>query len=64
MPCSVNLNFFASFMLGTLDFPLSDIPMQSIVDRVSDSTYKARPVQVLNFEDIARAHALMELNLA
>lgn len=46
MPSSVNLNFFASFMLGTPDFPLSDIPMQSIVDRVSDGTYKAHPVQV------------------
>ena len=64
MPSSVNLNFFASFMLGTPDFPLSDIPMQSIVDRVYAGTYKARPVQVFDFEDVAGAHTLMELNLA
>jgi len=64
MPSSVNLNLFASFMLGTPDFPLSDIPMQSIVDRVSDGTYKARPVKVFDFENVAGAHALMELNLA
>ncbi len=64
MPCSANLSFFASFMLGTPDFPLTDIPMQTIVDRVSSGIYLARPVKVFDFEDVAKAHALMENNLA
>ncbi len=63
MLCSINLNFFASFMLGTADFPLSDIPMQTIVDRVSSGIYQAGPVKIFNFEDTVRAHALMESNL-
>ena len=64
MPCSVNLNFFASFMLGTPDYPLSTIPMQTIVDRVSEGTYRARPIKVFDFRRVAKAHKLMESNLA
>jgi len=62
MPPSVNLNFFASFMLGTPDFPLTDIPMQALVDRVSEGIYKAQPAKVFDFRDIAKAHELMESN--
>lgn len=64
MPSCVDLNFFASFMLGTPDFPLADIPMQAIVDRVADETYQARPTRVFDFADIGEAHRLMESNLA
>jgi len=64
MPPSVNLSFFASFMFGSKDFPLADIPMQAIIDRVSNGTYKVRPVQIFDFKDTARAHELMESNLA
>lgn len=64
MPPSVNLNFFASFMFGTPDFPLSGIPMQTMVERVSDGTYKAHPAQVFDFEDTAKAHERMERDLA
>jgi len=64
MPSSVNLNFFASFMLGTTDFPLSAIPMQTMVNRVCEGTYQAQPASVFAFEDIAKAHERMENNLA
>jgi len=60
MPSGVNLNFFGSFMYGAKDFPLSSVPLQSIVDKVSVGTYKAKPVKVFDFHDIARAHELME----
>lgn len=60
MPSSINLSFFASFMLGTPHFPLSSIPMQDIIERVADGSYKAKPVKVFNFEQIADAHRLME----
>jgi NADPH:quinone reductase-like Zn-dependent oxidoreductase len=62
MPFGVDMNAFASMLFGTKDFPHSDIPMQRIVDRVTDGTYKARPVKVFPFEHIPDAHRLMESN--
>jgi len=62
MPFSVDLNAFASLLFGTKDFPHSDIPMQKIVDRVADRSYKARPVKIFPFEQIPDAHRLMESN--
>ncbi len=62
MPSSVNLNFFASFMLGSKDFPLTDIPMQTIVDRVAQGIYHARPAHIFPFETVGKAHEMMESN--
>jgi NADPH2:quinone reductase len=62
MPFGVDFNAFASLLFGTKDFPHSDIPMQKIVDRVADGTYKAKPVKVFPFERIPDAHRLMESN--
>ena len=62
MPFGVDLNAFASLLFGTKDFPHSDIPMQQIVDRVADGTYKTRPVKLFPFEHIPDAHRLMEAN--
>ena len=64
LPFGVHLNAFASFAFGTKEFPPSDIPMQLIVDRVADGSYKAKPVKVFPFEQIADAHRLMESNRA
>jgi NADPH2:quinone reductase len=64
MPFGVDLNAFASLLFGTKDFPHSDIPMQKIVDRVADGTYKTRPVKVFPFEQLPDAHRLMESNSA
>ncbi len=64
LPCSVNLNFFASFMLGTAQFPLSEIPLQEIVERVAGGIYQAGPARVFGFDDIVQAHRLMEANQA
>ena len=64
MPFGVDMNAFASLLFGTKDFPHSAIPMQTIVDRVADGTYKARPVKVFPFEQIPDAHRLMESNSA
>ena len=64
MPFGVDFNAFASLLFGTKDFPHSDIPMQQIVDRVADGTYKTKPVKVFAFEQIPDAHRLMESNSA
>ncbi len=64
MPFGVDLNAFASLLFGTKDFPHSDIPMQQIVERVANGTYKTRPVKVFPFEHLPDAHRLMESNSA
>jgi NADPH:quinone reductase len=61
MPSGTHLSVFASALVtGTPEFPLSEIPFQTIVDRVTDGTYRAKPAKVFQFEDIQAAHRLME----
>ncbi len=60
MPSGVHFSFFGSFMFGTPGFPLSDVPLQAIVDRVATGTYRAKPARVFRFHDIGEAHRVME----
>lgn len=64
MPSGVHFSFFGSFMFGAPAYPTSEIPMQTIVERVEDGTYKAKPARVFRFEDIREAHRLMEAGAA
>jgi NADPH:quinone reductase len=65
MPSDRHLSVFASALVtGTAEFPLAEIPFQTIVDRVADGTYRAKPAKVFRFEDIRDAHGLMELGRA
>ena len=64
LPSGVHFSFFGSFMFGTREFPLSEIPMQTIVERVENGSYKAKPSRVLQFSDIREAHRLMESGAA
>ena len=64
MPSGVHFSFFGSFMFGAPAFPTSEIPMQTIVERVEDGTYKAKPARVFRFEEIREAHRLMEAGAA
>jgi NADPH:quinone reductase-like Zn-dependent oxidoreductase len=64
MPSGVDFSFFGSFMLGTPGFPITDIPLQEIVDRATRGDYHARPAKVFLFEQIPDAHRLMESNTA
>jgi len=64
MPFGVDMNAFASLMFGTEDFPHSAIPMQTIVERVANGTYKTGPAKVFSFEQLPDAHRLMESNSA
>jgi NADPH:quinone reductase-like Zn-dependent oxidoreductase len=63
IPSGVYLCVFASALVtGTPEFPLSEIPFQSIVDRVASGAYRAKPARTFRFEDIQDAHRLMEAN--
>ena len=65
MPSGAHLSVFASAVVtGTPEWPLSEIPFQTIVDLASRGTYKAKPAQVFAFGDIQSAHRLMEANAA
>jgi NADPH:quinone reductase-like Zn-dependent oxidoreductase len=60
MPSGVHFSLFGSFMFGAPAFPLSLVPMQTIVDRVASGAYRARPARVFRFDQIQDAHRLME----
>jgi NADPH:quinone reductase-like Zn-dependent oxidoreductase len=65
MPSGVHLSFFASaFTFGNADYPLTDVPLQQMIDRVADGTYKAKPARVFRLDEIQDAHRLMESNAA
>jgi NADPH:quinone reductase-like Zn-dependent oxidoreductase len=64
VPSGVHFSFFGSFMYGTPEFPLSEIPFQTIVDRAAAGAYKAKPAKVFRFDQIQDAHRLMESNQA
>jgi NADPH:quinone reductase len=60
LPSRVHFSLFGSFVFGTPEFPVSEVPMQTIVDRVAAGSYKAKPAKVFRFDEIREAHRLME----
>jgi NADPH2:quinone reductase len=64
MASGAYLTFFGSFVFGTPQFPLSDVPLQAIAEKVAAGRYKAKPSRVFRFEDIREAHRVMEANEA
>jgi NADPH2:quinone reductase len=60
MPSAVHFSLFGSFMFGTPAFPLSDVPVQAIIDRIAAGVYKAKPAKKFRFEEIREAHRLIE----
>jgi NADPH:quinone reductase-like Zn-dependent oxidoreductase len=64
MPSGVHFSLFGSFVFGTQDFPLSNIPLQTIVNRMASGCYRAKPARVFSFDEIQEAHRLMESNQA
>ena len=64
MPSGVHFSFLGSFMLGTPGFPLSEVPLQMIVDRVAAGTYRAKPARRFGFDEIGEAHRVMESSAA
>jgi NADPH:quinone reductase len=64
MPSGVHFSFFGSFMFGTPEFPVSDVPFQEIADRVTAGRYQAKPARVFRFDEIQEAHRVIEANQA
>src|SRR5215831_6711240 len=64
MSSGVYLTFFGSFVFGTPEFPLSDVPLQAIAADIAAGRYQAKPSRVFRFEDIREAHRVMDSNQA
>src|SRR5213594_2874930 len=64
MASGVYLTFFGSFVFGTPQFPLSDVPLQSIANDVAAGRLKAKPSRVFRLDEIREAHRVMEANEA
>jgi NADPH2:quinone reductase len=60
MASGVSLNFFGSFVFGTPQFPLSDVPLGDIARQVAEGQLDAKPTRVFSFDQIHEAHRLME----
>jgi NADPH:quinone reductase len=64
MASGIHFSLFGSFVFGTEEFPVSEVPLQEIVDRVAQGIYKAKPAAVFEFDQIREAQKLMETNQA
>ena len=64
MLSGVATSLFASFHLGTPEFPVDAIPLQAVVERAEAGALRARPVRVFEFGEVPEAHALMERSAA
>lgn len=65
LPSGRHLSFFGSaFVYGTAEYPLTDVPFQRIVDLVEAGELRAEPAQVFAFDDIQRAHCMLDAGTA
>jgi NADPH:quinone reductase-like Zn-dependent oxidoreductase len=61
LPTGVQLSFYGSaFVLGTQDFPLTEIPLAGMIAKAEVGRYQAKPVRVFGFDQIVEAHRVME----
>jgi NADPH2:quinone reductase len=60
IPSGRQLSVFASALVtGNDEYPLSEVPLQDIIDRVAAGTFKAKPAKVFTLDEIQDAHRLM-----
>ncbi len=64
LPTGVQLSFFGSFVLGSEQFPVDEIPMAELIGKAEAGVYRAKPAQVFGFHEVAEAHRLIEANQA
>ncbi|AEO54995.1 hypothetical protein MYCTH_2298303 [Thermothelomyces thermophilus ATCC 42464] len=60
MASGVHFSFFGSFVFGAPEFPLSDVPLESITRAVADGKFDAKPFKVFKFGEVQEAHQYME----
>jgi NADPH:quinone reductase-like Zn-dependent oxidoreductase len=60
MASGVHFSLFHSKVLGTADFPLSEVPLNDIVRQIEKGDWDAKPSQVFEFGNIHEAHAMLD----
>ncbi|HTU98397.1 MAG TPA: zinc-binding dehydrogenase [Solirubrobacteraceae bacterium] len=61
LPSGVALSTFASaFVLGGDGFPVTDVPIQAIVEKAERGVFDVRPARVFAFDEIVDAHRAMD----
>jgi NADPH:quinone reductase-like Zn-dependent oxidoreductase len=66
MASGVHFSFFGSFVFGSPEFPLADVPLHEIVQRVANGKVQTKPAKVFEFGEVGvrEAHRLMEASQA
>jgi NADPH:quinone reductase-like Zn-dependent oxidoreductase len=65
LPSGRHLSFFGSaFVYGTPEYPLSDVPLQRIVDLAESGVLDAAPVREFAFDEIQRVHQVLDAETA
>jgi hypothetical protein len=65
LPTGVHLSFYGSaFVLGGPEYPLSEVPLDLILEQVAAGSLRAGPAHTFQAADIVRAHRLMEAGTA
>ena len=61
LPSGVALSTFASaFVLGGDGFPITDVPVQAIVQKAERGVFDVHPARVFAFDEIVDAHRVMD----
>ncbi len=58
------LYFFASFALGSGNYPLANIPLQAMVEKAERGIFQTKPARIFKFDEVPEAHRFMESNQA
>ncbi|RDW57454.1 hypothetical protein BP6252_13792 [Coleophoma cylindrospora] len=64
MEPGVHFILFHSKVLGEEDFPLSAIPLQTIVRKIENGEWDAKPTHVFEYKDIHNAHRMLDSHKA
>ncbi|MBZ3695235.1 zinc-binding dehydrogenase [Phyllobacterium sp. R2-JL] len=62
LPAAIRLNFFQSGLLGTPAMPLSESPLRWVAEEVAAGRIPSLRSETFNFDDIRRAHTVIESN--
>ena len=60
MATGIHFSLFHSKVLGTMEFPLSDVPLQEIVRHIERGDWIAKPSHIYDFADIHEAHRMLD----
>ncbi|OXJ30534.1 alcohol dehydrogenase [Burkholderia sp. HI2714] len=64
LPNGVRLGFFSSALFGTSAMPAADVPLLAIARATADGDIPSLRTHTLDFDELRRAHCLMESNRA